>query len=202
VDDKPFSRRGSGVARYDTLVELARGFGVVTPEDPYLLWPGSDRPCYIVPLFTLYDYTFRPDHVRQTGCCPGQRGMALSVVMSTFCTRLPTRIVPHGAWHEWRPPNAGWQVCPRNVETILISHFPLRRSHAVLPRVPRFVLGCGTRATENWPTRFRARAVIFGHLHIRRSFEEEGISFHEVSLGYPRRWDQHRSIASYPKVIL
>lgn len=39
-----------GVARYEALVELARGFGVLTPEDPSLLWPESNSPLYIVPL--------------------------------------------------------------------------------------------------------------------------------------------------------
>ena len=43
------------------LVALARSFGVITPEDPYPMWPGSERRSHIVPLFTLYDYSFRPD---------------------------------------------------------------------------------------------------------------------------------------------
>jgi hypothetical protein len=91
---------------------------------------------------------------------------------------------------------------PPGASTILINHFPLRRHHARLPRVPRFAPWCGTRLTETWPARFAARAVIYGHLHIRRSFEEDGTQFHEVSLGYPRQWDRTRTIASYLRVIL
>lgn len=68
-----------------------------------------------------------------------------------------------------------------------INHFPLRQSHAVLPRIPRFVLWCGTRRTDDWHVRFRARAVIYGHLHIPRTHEEAGVVFQEVSLGYPRQ---------------
>jgi hypothetical protein len=31
-------------------------------------------------------------------------------------------------------------------------------------------------------------AVIYGHLHIRRSHRLDGVRFEEVSLGYPRQW--------------
>jgi 3',5'-cyclic AMP phosphodiesterase CpdA len=191
-----------GEARYQALVELARGFGVLTPEDPYLLWPGSERPVYIVPLFTLYDYTFRPDHI------PADHVLAWAAQDYTVCADEyllhPTPYPDRAAWCAARvtATQRRLEMLPQECETILISHFPLRRTHAVLPRVPRFSPWCGTTATETWPTRFRARVVVFGHLHIRRSFEEQGVSFHEVSLGYPRQWDQSRSMASYLKVIL
>lgn len=55
----------SGEARYSAMVALARAFGVVTPEDPYPIWPASERPIVVAPLFLLYDYTFRPDHVAE-----------------------------------------------------------------------------------------------------------------------------------------
>ena len=56
-----------GQAKYDRLVEICRHRGVLTPEDPYSVWPGR-RPAgspqiRIAPLFLLYDYTFRPDDV-------------------------------------------------------------------------------------------------------------------------------------------
>ena len=50
-----------GVARYQHLVALCRELGVITPEDPYPVWMGAGGPAVIVPLFLLYDYTFRPD---------------------------------------------------------------------------------------------------------------------------------------------
>jgi 3',5'-cyclic AMP phosphodiesterase CpdA len=191
-----------GVARYEVLVELARSFGVLTPEDPYIPWPEGDRSLYIVPLFTLYDYTFRPDHV------PSDQVLAWAAQDDILCADEyllhPAPYADRAAWCAARVAATEFrlQTLPRECKTILISHFPLRRSHAVLPRVPRFAPWCGTMATETWPTRFRAQAVVFGHLHIRRSFEEQDVSFHEVSLGYPRQWDQSRSLASYLKVIL
>ena len=53
----------AGESRYNAMVALARSLGVVTPEDPYPIWPAGDRPIVIAPLFLLYDYTFRPDDV-------------------------------------------------------------------------------------------------------------------------------------------
>src|SRR4029078_3120437 len=50
-----------GEARYQHLVALCRELGVITPEDPYTVWTGAGGPAVIVPLFLLYDYTFRPD---------------------------------------------------------------------------------------------------------------------------------------------
>jgi hypothetical protein len=91
---------------------------------------------------------------------------------------------------------------PRESVTILVNHYPLERAHAVLPRIPRFSPWCGTRRTEGWHRRFRAVAVVYGHLHIRRNFEQDNVHFHEVSLGYPGQWDQAASIDSYLRVIL
>jgi predicted phosphodiesterase len=191
-----------GEARYQNLVALARSFGVITPEDDYPLWPGSEHPLRIVPLFTLYDYTFRPDDV------PADQVLAWAAEDNTICADecllhaapYPDRI----AWCTARvaATEARLAALPEACETVLISHFPLRRTDAHLPRVPRFSPWCGTRATESWPQRFRARAVVYGHLHIRRCFDDDGVRYHEVSLGYPRQWDQDRTIASYVATIL
>ena len=38
--------------------------GVVTPEDPYPVWPAADGPKLVIaPMFLLYDYSFRPDDI-------------------------------------------------------------------------------------------------------------------------------------------
>lgn len=52
-----------GVARYDYLVQACRDIGVVTPEDIYPLFDPGDGgvPVRVVPMFLLYDYTFRPE---------------------------------------------------------------------------------------------------------------------------------------------
>src|SRR3546814_15798692 len=63
-----------GVERYARLVAIARAHGVVTPEDPFPEWPGrlpeGVRRLLIVPLFLLYDYSFRPPEVALADVVP------------------------------------------------------------------------------------------------------------------------------------
>ena len=55
---------------------------------------------------------------------------------------------------------------------------------------PEFAQWCGTVLTADWHRRFRAAAVVYGHLHIPRTTHYDGVRFEEVSLGYPREWAQ------------
>src|SRR6266511_6054824 len=60
----PSDRHGlRGVAKYNRLVSICRNYHVLTPEDPYVRWPGTASTCLLAPLFLLYDYSFRPNHV-------------------------------------------------------------------------------------------------------------------------------------------
>ncbi len=193
-----------GDEKYQALVALARGFGVLTPEDPYPFWPGtaSDRTLAIVPMFLLYDYSFRPDDVAydQVLAWAGEERISCADEMLLSPHPWPDR----ASWCAARVAltEARLRELPPDCQTVLINHFPLRQAHARLPRIPRFTPWCGTRATETWPERYRALAVVYGHLHIRREFSENGTRFHEVSLGYPRQWDQTRPVEAYVKVIL
>ena len=54
--------------------------------------------------------------------------------------------------------------------------------------VPDFAQWCGTERTADWHTRYRAIVAVYGHLHIPRTTEYDGVRFEEVSLGYPREW--------------
>ncbi|MBW2735530.1 MAG: metallophosphoesterase, partial [Deltaproteobacteria bacterium] len=87
-------------------------------------------------------------------------------------------------------------------QTILINHWPLRRDLAILPAIPRFCVWCGTRATEDWATRYRAKAVVYGHLHIPRTHHRHHVRFEEVSLGYPRQYDRSYGLTAYLREIL
>ena len=85
---------------------------------------------------------------------------------------------------------------------ILINHFPLRQDLAVLPRVPRFSIWCGTRRTDDWHLRFNAQVVIYGHLHIPGTRWRDDVRFEEVSFGYPKQRKGDRPIESYLRKIL
>jgi 3',5'-cyclic AMP phosphodiesterase CpdA len=195
-----------GVAKYDALIEICRERGVLTPEDPYALWTGEGGERLLVPLFLLYDYSFRPDDV------PAERALAWAAESNVMCVDervlhpdpYPTR----EAWCAARCDEAELRLekavnefdCP----LVLINHFPLRRDHAILPRIPRFSLWCGTRRTEDWHRRFRASDVISGHLHIPKLRGLDGVRFHEVSLGYPeqRQWRAKRGFEARLQQIL
>lgn len=178
-----------GEERYELLVETCRRYDVLCPEDPYARWPGEGPPVVVAPLFLLYDYSFRPDDV------PAERALEWAAEHGLVCTDEyvlhPDPYPSRAAWCEARVRATEQRLAalPEDVGTILVNHFPLRREHARLPAVPRFSIWCGTRLTEDWHVRFRAKAVVFGHLHIRQERVVDGVPFREVSLGYSRQWD-------------
>ena len=191
-----------GEARYRHLVALCRDLGVLTPEDPYLRWPGLPSPCFIVPLFLLYDYTFRPDDV------PVERSVEWALEAGLLCADEallhPDPYPSRAAWCVERclRTEARLDQLPHDASTVLVSHFPLRQDLAVLPAIPRFSIWCGTRRTTDWHRRYRAYAVVSGHLHIRSTRVLDGVRFEEVSLGNPGQWRKERSLESYLREIL
>jgi 3',5'-cyclic AMP phosphodiesterase CpdA len=198
-----------GVARYQQFVELCRRHGVLTPEDPYPIWQGEGGPHVLAPLFLLYDYSFRPDEIAV------EDAIDWALEAQTRCAdETLLRPDPHASVGEWCA--ARCQESERRLEkvlaevphpTILIAHFPLKQRLAVLPRIPRFMVWCGTRQTEDWHRRFRAKVVVSGHLHIPCTRMIEGVRFEEVSLGYPDQWqnrEKHRgwTLADHLRQIL
>jgi 3',5'-cyclic AMP phosphodiesterase CpdA len=191
-----------GDAKYRQLVSVCREYGVLTPEDPYITWPGSSKPYVIAPIFTLYDYSFRPDDV------PAEEAVAWSEETGVVCSdEYLLHPDPYSSRTEWCAARCDYterrlaQV-PKSSSIILISHFPLRRDLVRLSRIPRFSIWCGTRRTEEWLSRFPISIVVSGHLHMRATDYREGVRFEEVSLGYPKNWAFERGIGSYLREIL
>jgi 3',5'-cyclic AMP phosphodiesterase CpdA len=192
----------AGENRYRALVDLARSFGVITPEDPYAVWTGRGGEHVIVPLFLLYDYSFRPDHVDRESVVAWAREEGAVCADEMFLDPSPWK--SRDDWCRTRLQEAERRLAavPEGVPTILINHFPLRRDLIHIPRAPRFTPWCGTRRTEDWHTRFNASVVVSGHLHTRRTDWRGNTRFEEVSLGYPRQWDQSVGIEPYLRDIL
>lgn len=193
-----------GVARYEHLVALARERGVVTPEDAYPLWPGTTQPLRIVPMFLLYDYSYHPE-----ADTPPEEAIAWAERGGVICADeryLPAEpYASRQAWCHARVESTAARLDSElgdDEQTILVNHWPLRRDVAILPAIPRFCIWCGTRATEDWATRYRAQAVVYGHLHIRRTQHRHHVRFEEVSLGYPRQYDRARGMEAYLREIL
>lgn len=183
-----------GAERYQHLVNLCRGLGVLTPEDPYPVVELPDgRPVAVAPLFLLYDYTWRP-----AGTHTFEEAMAAAYEAGVVGTDErflhPDPYPSRQAWCAWRLARTAERLAALDPEvgTVLVNHFPLIREPTEVLHFPEFALWCGTDATEDWHRRFRALAVVYGHLHIPRTIWRDGVPFEEVSLGYPREW-QRRS---------
>ena len=111
--EDPVQLRGDG--RYRHLVQVCRTSGVVTPEDPYLVWEPDGEPVLMAPLFVLYDYTFRP-----AGAATKEQALARAYEAGVVCTDEmllhPDPYPSRQAWCEagWWRPSVGW---PTSVAT-------------------------------------------------------------------------------------
>ena len=150
-----------GAERYQHLVDLCRRLGVVTPEDPYPTWDGDGGPAAIVPMFLLYDYTFRPE-----GATTKAEGLARAYAVGVVCTdeRLlhPDPYPTREAWCLARLAETERRLAdlPADIPTILVNHFPLVREPTAILRYQEFAQWCGTVRTADWPVRFRALTVV------------------------------------------
>jgi 3',5'-cyclic AMP phosphodiesterase CpdA len=178
-----------GERRYLHLVELCRGLGVITPEDPYPVWTGRGGPVTIVPLFLLYDYTFRP-----VGAATKEAALARAYETGVVCTDEfllhPDPYPNRETWCHARVEATERRLANRDPDlpVVFVNHFPLVREPTRVLRHPEFAQWCGTERTGDWHTRFSAAAVVYGHLHIPRTTWHDGVPFREVSVGYPREW--------------
>lgn len=178
-----------GTARYEALVELCRGLGVLTPEDPYPVWHGGEAPVTIAPLFVLYDYSFRAPGTRTK-----EESLRVAHESGVVCTDEfmlhPDPYPSRDAWCRARVALTEERLAavdPR-YGTVLVNHYPLVRDPTRVLRFPEFAQWCGTELTADWHRRFRAVAAVYGHLHIPRVTWYDGVRFEEVSIGYPREW--------------
>jgi 3',5'-cyclic AMP phosphodiesterase CpdA len=187
-----------GQARYDELVALCRGRGVLTPEDPYIEWP-PDPGTFVVPMFLLFDYSFRPADVPYDGAVAWARQSG--VVCSDEHLLDPDPWPSRSAWCHARCAETAARLerLPAGARTILINHWPLRTTWHGAARPALFDL-VRTVITEDWDA--CARAVVSGHLHLRTTLWRHGVRYDEVSLGYPRDWRQERGIDWYLREIL
>jgi Predicted phosphohydrolases len=191
-----------GQKKYLRLVAVCQQYGVQTPEDPYLIWPGEGPQTIIAPLFLLYDYSFRPADIAE------QDAVAWAAETKVVCTDeyvlypdpYPSRI----AWCHARCAltERRLQAIPPEYKIVLINHFPLRRESVRVGRIPRFSVWCGTTRTADWHTRFAVLAVVSGHVHVRTTDYIDGVRFEEVSLGYRRDWQAEKGIQGYLREIL
>jgi len=201
--DDPTQLRGE--ERYRHLVEMCGRIGVLTPEDPYPVWAGPGGPAQVAPLFLLYDYSFG----RNVGSSKREslrRAHEAGVVCVDEYLLHPDPYASREEWCEARVAETERRlaVTDPTLPTVLVNHFPLIVEPTKVLRHPEFAQWCGTVRTADWHRRFRAVAVVYGHLHIPRTTWHDGVRFEEVSFGYPRerqRWPASMSLPQ-PRRIL
>jgi 3',5'-cyclic AMP phosphodiesterase CpdA len=178
-----------GEQRYQHLVAMVRALGAVTPEDPFPIWPGEAGPVVIAPLFLLYDYSFHPP-----GTASKADGLAYAYETGVVCAdEHLLHADPYPSREAWCAARLATtrrrlDAIDASLPTILVNHFPLIREPTRVLRYPEFAQWCGTVQTADWHRRYRARAVVYGHLHIPRRVSYDGVPFIESSVGYPREW--------------
>ncbi|MEU0162885.1 metallophosphoesterase [Streptomyces sp. NPDC006261] len=178
-----------GEKRYLRLVDLCRELGVDTPEDPYPVWRGTGGPVTVAPLFVLYDYSFRAP-----GATTTEESLRLAHEAGVVCSDEyflhPDPFPSRAAWCRSRAEETERRLAAvdPSMPTVLVNHYPLVRDPTRVLRYPELAQWCGTDLTADWHVRFRAAAMVYGHLHIPRVTRHDGVPFEEVSVGYPREW--------------
>jgi 3',5'-cyclic AMP phosphodiesterase CpdA len=199
-----------GVARYEALVTVCQRFGVLTPEDDFPVWPGPDGPVTIAPLLTLYDYSFSAPGPVAAGIAAAQARRAAAVraaadagIAAADEGRLHPDPYPSVAdWCQDRVTATESRLAALDGPAVLVSHWPLIPAPLADLRRPAYAPWCGTTLTADWHTRYPVIAAVYGHLHIPRTADHDGVRFEEVSVGYPREWGRRGSAPPPPRVIL
>jgi 3',5'-cyclic AMP phosphodiesterase CpdA len=193
-----------GEAKYRALVALCRAHGVLTPEDPYEVLDDGARRHLVAPLFTLYDYSFAPGEMTPREALAWARASGIECVDEQVL-----HAAPHASKDAWCAERCAYSEARleealrhHDGPVILVDHFPLLPELAVLPRIPRFSVWCGTRRTRDWHRRFRAELVLYGHLHMPGSRVIDGVRFEEVSLGYPSEWRRRPGARLEPRLVV
>nr|BFE82848.1 hypothetical protein GCM10020093_054490 [Planobispora longispora] len=139
------------------------------------------------------------------GARSAEQALAMAEESGVMCTDEfllhPDPYPSRPAWCAARVASTERRLAALELPTVLVNHYPLVRDPVRVLRHPEFALWCGTERTADWHVRFRAEAVVYGHLHIPRTTWHDGVRFEEVSLGYPREWRQRAKAPTLPKVI-
>ncbi|WP_295624205.1 metallophosphoesterase [uncultured Corynebacterium sp.] len=183
-----------GEDRYRQLVDGCRRLGVLTPEDPYPTF-GDVTIC---PLFTLYDYSWRPAGTTIAEAL--EMANRSQVVMTDEFAIRP--FVDPVLWCRRRLADTVRRLSRVEGPTILVNHWPLAREPLGAVYYPELSMWAGSRHTQDWGTRYQARHVIYGHLHIPGTTVVDGVPHTEVSLGYPREWQPRDGDRTWPYPVM
>lgn len=125
-----------GQAKYEECLDVARRYGVATPEDDFIVWEGAHAdggPVLVAPLFTLYDYSYCPEGMNKEEALKWAEDAGV-VATDEFLLHPD----PHPSREEWcdalitETEQKLEEANKRNLPMVLVS----RPASPVVPRVP------------------------------------------------------------------
>jgi hypothetical protein len=186
-----------GAALYDHLVSVARSYGIVTPEDPYPVFEHETGQLVLVPMFLLYDYSFRPKQVSFDHVIAWAQ--ARSCVCSDEILLHPDPYPSRADWYRARVETTLARLEPLDphAETLLINHFPLEEEHAVLALAPRFT-PCGMARSSRGPGTkgFAPEPSSFGICIFMARAGSTACLSRKCPSATPSQWDRKRPIGT------
>ncbi len=191
-----------GEKKYQMLVSICREYGASTPEDEYLVYTDKEKMFRLIPILTLYDYSFRPRFVEEG------KEVEWAAESGVICSDEELLILdPFYSIKDWCHARCSYteqrlNVFKDNIPKIVINHYPLLEDLGKIYTFPRFSIWCGTTMTKKWLDLFNIEIAIYGHLHIPSSKIIDGVRHEEVSLGYPNDWDHSKNMKNYLRKIV
>ena len=152
----------------------------------------------IVPLVTLYDYSFRQPGLGVEEAVQSARDKG--IMLTDEFAIAPFVDVRGWCWD--RLAYSIKRLSRTTGPTILVNHWPLVVEPVNQVRFTEIGLWCGTRHTRSWARRYDAQVVIYGHLHMPGEMVVEGVRHVEVSLGYPREWRMPGHLGLWPYPVM
>lgn len=191
-----------GEKKYLKLVSICQKYGVITPEDEYPTYSDKEIVYKVIPILTLYDYSFKPDFVKEGN--EVEWASESGVICADEELLIPE---PFGSIKDWCRDRCAYTEhriasIDSEIPIIVINHYPLLKELGRIYTFPRFSIWCGTTLTEKWLDLFNIKITIYGHLHIRSSKIVRGVKHEEVSFGYPNDWDHSKGLQFYLRKIV
>ena len=113
-----------GNAKYLRIVSICREYGVITPEDPYVSWSAAGNSWLLVPLFILYDYSFRPQNISLKNAVAWARSNGVLCRDEHYLKPAPYRSLPEWCRVRYEYTQQRLNLLTGEIPLIMINHYP------------------------------------------------------------------------------
>ncbi|NOQ24216.1 MAG: metallophosphoesterase [Bacteroidales bacterium] len=191
-----------GEEKYNKMVSLCNEHGVLTPEDEYPVYCSDGKEYCVVPIMTLYDYSFKPNNIAKGKEIEWAAESGVICADEDLLFSYPYKSISEWCYIRCQYTEKRLNAIQKDIPIIIINHYPLLKELGKIYTFPRFSIWCGTTLTERWLDQFNIEVAIYGHLHIRSSKIINGVRHEEVSFGYPQDWVKSRGMNYYLRKII